>query len=381
MRRLTDGLRDSETGKISSKEIWSRVRSAFAVLLSVGVLAGGGALVYQRADAAWQEFQESRQDDYTGSGVADVEVEIPKGATLTEIASLLVKVDVVKTTAAFDRETEANADSKKIQAGRYSLKTKMQAKLALAWLLDPAHIVREWMTLTEAAHLTVQIDQLSKATKLPKKDFQKALDDWKKLGLPKWAKNSAEGFLFPDTYELPAEPTVDKVLKQVIKQFKKVIKEIDFTQAADDLGYDPYEVLIVASIMEREVFRDEDRPKVARVIYNRLEKGQKLQMDSTVAYAVNKTGTVWTTDAERNSDSPYNTYKFKGLPPGPISSPARKALDAAAHPADGDWLYFQPINLDTGETEFNRDYSDHLKSVAKLNAWCKESDANRKKCG
>ncbi len=388
MRRLTDGLRDSETGRISSKEIWSRVRSAFAVLLSVGVLAGGGALVYQRADAAWQQFQESREDDYTGTGVADVEVEIPKGATLSEIATLLVKVDVVKTTAAFDRETEANADSKKIQAGRYALKTKMQAKLALSWLLDPAHVVREWLTLTEGQWLKTQVDQLAKATKIPKKQFESALKDWKKLGLPKWALDGqgAEGFLFPDTYELPAEPTPTNVLKIPIKQFGKVAKELDLTGHAEDLSdsenrkLTAYDLVIVASIIEREVFRAEDRPKVARVIYNRLKIGMPLGMDSTVAYAVGRAGDLALTDEQLQVDSPYNTRRFKGLPPGPISSPGKAALEAAANPEDGKWIYFVTVNPSTGETEFSADKAGFDQSRAKYKAWCAESDANRKLC-
>ena len=116
------------------------------------------------------------------------------------------------------------------------------------------------------------------------------------------------------------------------------------------------------------------------MFYNRLKKGMPLQSDATVAYAVKKTGTIWTTAAERKNKSPYNTYLHKGLPPGPITAPAKAALEAAVNPEEGDWLYFVPVNLDTGETKFTNNYDDHLKALAELQAWCLQSAENKKKC-
>ena len=379
MAWLTRNLRDSETGRISSKEIWLRLRSAFAVLLSVGVLVGGIGFAATRIEEAWTEFRTT--EDYVGEGVDPVEVAIAEGTTLSQIADILVQHDVIKTAKAFDREAAANADSKNIYAGRYNLKTQLPAKLALAMLLDKGNLVRDLMTLTEGQRLSVQVDQLAKATRLPAKDFKKVLKNWKKLGLPKWAKNSAEGFLFPDTYELPQKPKATSVVKMTTDKFKKVIKQIDFVAAADDLDVKPYDALIIASIIEREVNRDEDRPKVARVIYNRLAKGMKLEMDSTVHYAADESGKVFTTAEMRDMDSPYNTYRNKGLPKGPIAAPSRASLEAAVNPADGPWYFFVAVNLDTGETEFNVDNAGHERSRAKLNQWCTASDENRKKCG
>ncbi len=378
MAWFTRNIRDSETGRISGKEIWLRFRSAFAVLLSVGVLVGGVGFVATRVEEAWTEFRTA--EDYVGGGVAPVEVAIAKGTTLSQIADILVQHDVIKTAKAFDREAAANADSKNIQAGRYNLKTQIPAKLALAMLLDKGNMVRDWMTLTEGQRLSVQLEQMAKATKLPVKDFEAVTKSWKKMGLPKWAKNSAEGFLFPDTYELPQEPKAAAVIKQTTDRFKKVIKEIDFVAAAEEAGVKPYQALIVASIIEREVNRDEDRPKVARVIYNRLAKGMELQMDSTVHYAAGETGGAYTTAEMRAIDSPYNTYRYKGLPKGPISAPGRKSLEAAVNPAKGKWIYFVAVNLDTGETEFNVDEQGHNASRAKLNQWCAASDENYRKC-
>ena len=372
-------IRDPETGKVDYKEIWYKVRAAFAVLLSLAILGGGGWYIYSKGHDAWMDFRTA--EDYIGNGVDPVQVTVPKGATLREISDLLFAANVIKTAKAFDREAEANADSKTIQAGKYNLKTQLPAKTALAMLLDPKNIARNRITLKDGVRLSVQVTALSKATGVPEKDFNAKLKDWKKLGLPTWAKNGAEGFIFPDTYELPDKPTAASVLKLATDQFNAVATDLNMEDAASALGYSPYQVLVMASIIEKEAGVDDaDRAKIARVFYNRIQQGILLQSDATVAYANNITGRVTTTDAERALKSPYNTYYVKGLPVGPITSPSRKSIDAALHPADGDWLYFAVVNLDTGETEFNSDLAGHNASVAKFQAWCNASDANKKKC-
>ncbi|MCA0306897.1 MAG: endolytic transglycosylase MltG [Actinobacteria bacterium] len=377
--RYPGEIKDPETGKVDLKEVWYKVRSAFAVLLSLAVFVGGGWFIYSKAQAAWMDFRTA--EDYIGEGVAPVEVTIPAGSTTTQIASILVQADVVKTAKAFTREAAANPDSAKIQAGRYNLRTQLPAKVALAMLLDPKNQVHNRMTLREGLRLEQAVTTMSKASGLPAKDFTKALKDWKKLGLPNWAERGAEGFLFPDTYELADKPTTKTILKSITDRFNQIANGLDFETGAETLGYSPYEVLVMASIIEKEAGpREEDRAKIARVFYNRLEQGMQLQSDATVAYANNVTGRVSTTAAERKLKSPYNTYYVKGLPIGPIASPSKASMDAALHPADGDWLYFAVVNLDTGETEFNADKAGHDASVAKWRAWCAASDANTKKC-
>lgn len=377
--RYPGEIKDPETGKVDLKEVWYKVRSAFAVLLSLAVFVGGGWFIYSKAQAAWMDFRTA--EDYIGEGVAPVEVTIPAGSTTTQIASILVQADVVKTAKAFTREAAANPDSAKIQAGRYNLRTQLPVKVALAMLLDPKNQVHNRMTLREGLRLEQAVTTMSKASGLPAKDFTKALRDWKKLGLPNWAERGAEGFLFPDTYELADKPTTKTILKSITDRFNQIANGLDFETGAETLGYSPYEVLVMASIIEKEAGpREEDRAKIARVFYNRLEQGMQLQSDATVAYANNVTGRVSTTAAERKLKSPYNTYYVKGLPIGPIASPSKASMDAALHPADGDWLYFAVVNLDTGETEFNADKAGHDASVAKWRAWCAASDANTKKC-
>lgn len=376
-------IKDPETGKIDPKEIWYKVRSAFAVLLSLGVLVAGGWIVYDKAQEAWQSFQTS--EDYEGAGVDPVVVTIPQGATLSEISDLLVAANVVKTSKAFNKEAAANEQATKIQPGKYNLLTELPARSALAMLLDKKNMVRNWMTLPEGKWVSQQVATLSKATGLPKADFEAAIKDWKSLGLPKWAKNGLEGFLFPDTYEVPEKPKAQSVLKMATKQFNNVANDLDLVNGAKSVGLTPYEVVVMASVIEKEAGpNDEDRAKIARVFYNRLKAnsgfGGKLQSDATVAYANKITGRVFTTKQERKLDSPWNTYKYAGLPKGPITSPSKKSLEAALHPADGNWTYFMVVNLDTGETLFTNSLAEHNANGDKLDAWCNASPENKAKC-
>ena len=379
MANLFRELRDPETGRWIPKEVWYRVRGAIAVVLSLGVLIGGGWFVYAKVHDAWIGYR-TVEDYLDPAGTADVVVEIPRGSSTNKIADVLLAADVIRTGKAFDRAAAADPNVRKIQYGLYKLRTQIPAKTALQMLLDPANQIKNQFQIREGLRLSEVITSLAQSTKVSEKALNAQLKDRKSLALPSWIGKSNEGFIFPDTYNLPLKPTALSVLKLPVNQFKKTLQDLAFEERADSLGQKPYDVLILASIIEREVFRDEDRAKVARVFYNRLAKGMPLQSDATVAYAVKKTGTIWTTAKDRKSNSPYNTYKHKGLPPGPITAPAKKAMEAALNPADGNWLYFVPVNLDTGETVFSATYADHQKALAQLNQWCLASAENRKKC-
>lgn len=376
--RMPGEIRDPDTGKIDYKEIWYKLRSAFAVLLSLAVLAGAGWFVYDKARGAWMEFRTA--EDYIGEGVAPVEVTIPEGATLGQISDILVQAKVVKTAKAFDREAEANADSKTIQPGKRMMKTELPAKVALSMLLDKNLIIRNRFTLAEGKWLAQQYPVMENATGVTVKEFKAAAKDWKKLGLPTWAEHGLEGFLFPDTYEVPEKPTAKSVIKMATKQFAAVAKELDLEATAEEMGRTPYQVLVMASIVEKETFKAEDRPKVARVILNRLKAGTPLGMDSVIAYAVKKSGVLELTAEDLAIDSPYNTRTRKGLPPTPINSPTKSAIEAALHPAEGDWTYFITVDPSSGETLFTANYDEFLAGKQKYKDWCEASKENRKVC-
>ena len=339
-------------------------KSFLAVMVAVLVLAGGGWFVADRVGSALFV-----SDYAAGSAQEPVIVVIPSGSTLTDVAGTLTQAGVVESEKAFVRAARADDRATGIQAGSYNLPTHIPAKEAVAALLDPASRVAERITLREGLTLTQQLDAIAEQSGLPRKDLEALAQNPSSLGLPAYAKG-LEGYLFPETYAFGADPTAQQILTAMVDQFEAVAAEIGLEQAAASMGRSPADLVTIASIVEAETRLPEDRPKVARVVENRLDRGMMLQMDSTVKYLAGKDGKVTTSDQERASDDPYNTYKYTGLPPGPIGAPGRAALDAAAHRADGPWLYFVTVDLNSGETKFASSFEEHGRYVAEFQAWC-----------
>jgi UPF0755 protein len=155
----------------------------------------------------------------------------------------------------------------------------------------------------------------------------------------------------------------------VIDRFDQALKDTDLVSRAALVGKTPYEVLTIASLVQAESKLPVDMPKIARVLYNRLEKGMRLQLDTTVLYANGGKKGLTTTAAQRAIDSPYNTYKVDGLPAGPIDSPGQEAIEAALNPAVGPWLFFVAVNPDTGETKYAVTPEEHARNVEEFRAW------------
>jgi UPF0755 protein len=209
-------------------------------------------------------------------------------------------------------------------------------------------------------------------TDIPKKAVTAALANPKAIGLPAAANGNPEGYLFPATYTVPPKQTAVGLLRQMVAKGVEVDDSIDLATKAKTVGLTPEQVLTVASILEYEANHSQDYPKVARVLYNRLDKGMPLQLDSTVAYVSQRQGDVWTTAAERSNNSAYNTYAHPGLPPGPIGSPGEETIKAALSPAKGTWLYFVP-DYEHHTTHFSTTLAEHEIWVAKLQAFCRKS--------
>lgn len=361
--------------RLDWRKIGYYARSAFAVLLSLGVLIGGGWFVYSKASEAYVAWR--TQDDYVGEGTEEVQVVIPRGATVTQIGDILVEAGVVKSTRTFRNVAQQSGEAPNLQAGRFNLKKELPAATALSMLLDPANQERLWVTYPEGTTAAEQIQITVKTTGLAAADIETAMADPAALGLPQYAAGKAEGFLFPAKYTVAEPPQAQAILSTQVKQFQRVAQEIGLEGRAAEMGLTPLEVVTTASIIASEVSQADDQPKVAAVIYNRLAADMPLQMDSTVHYAVGKSGKVTTTAVDRATDSPYNTYKNKGLPPGPISNPGKSALEAALMPADSDALYFVTVDLDTGETRFAATIEEHNANVALFQQWCQ---ANTGRC-
>jgi UPF0755 protein len=343
-----------------------------AVLLALVVLLGGGYLAYSYGMGALKE-KLSPPPDYRGAGSGRVLVEVRDGDAASDIAATLQGKGVVKSTEAFTDAARSDSRSVGIQVGFYAMHKKMSAKSALAILVDPDNRIRSAVTIPEGLTVKQIVTTLAKRTDFTVRQYNRVLAHPAGIGLPGYAGGNAEGYLFPATYEVPPGSTPRSVLTMMVKRYRQAADDQQLLRKAQALGYSPHDVMTVASLIQAEARFDKDFTKVARVIYNRLERRMPLQFDSTVHYAVGKDGSVGTSSADRASGSPYNTYKVAGLPPTPISAPGDQAMRAALNPAQGTWLYFVTTNPDTGVTKFATSYSDHLKNKAEFDQWCAQS--------
>ena len=353
-----------------------RRRSAYgclAVLVAVAVLAGGAYYLFSvGVDALQDRF--SSPEDYTGPGTGSVVVEVEEGDNASDIAETLVDEDVVKSEEAFTEAAIANPDSRGIQVGFYEMQRQMPAADALEILVDPANMVQAAVTFPEGWTADQIVAHLAKSTDFSAKQYTKVLARPERIGLPSYAGGDAEGFLFPATSQIKPDATPRSILTMMVDRYLQAAENVGLKEGAAELGLTPHEVMTVASLIQAEARFDKDFAKVSRVIYNRLDEPMPLQFDSTVHYAVGRDGNVGTSDEDRNIDSPYNTYRYAGLPPGPIMTAGEKAMRAALNPADGPWLYFVTTNPDTGETKFAESFSEHQQNVAEFQAWCSQSD-------
>jgi UPF0755 protein len=353
----------------------SRSRSCLPILvvlviLAVGVWFGGGWAADKVKGALG-----GGNPDYPGPGSGTVTFQVHQGDTASIIGQNLKAAGVVKSVGAFSDAARTDPRSRGIQVGYYILKKKMKAADALAVLVNAKNLIQARLTIPEGYRVKDIVKAIDEKTDIKAAQVQAALKDPQALGLPPEADGNPEGYLFPATYTVVPGENAQQLLRQMVAKTVAVEKSLDITAKAQALGYTPEQILTVASILEYEGSRAEDYPKIARAIYNRLKQGMAIQSDATVAYANNLEGTVWTTDAERNNPSPYNTYVHTGLPPGPIGSPGEKTIEAALNPADGPWLYWLVVNLRTGETRFNTTYEGHLKDKALLDKYCQTSNA------
>ncbi|MFV8183794.1 endolytic transglycosylase MltG [Streptomyces sp. AF1B] len=185
------------------------------------------------------------------------------------------------------------------------------------------------------------------------------------LKLPKDAEGNPEGYLFPATYPVPEKATPESLLTAMVRTADRKFNGAPVAAGAQRNAMNVYQAVTVASIVQAEAASKADMGKVARVVFNRLERGMPLQMDSTLNYALNRT-TLKTTSGDTKVDSPYNSYRRMGLPPTPIDNPGEDAMRAAISPTPGDWLYF--VTVKPGDTRFTADFAQHQRNVAEFNA-------------
>jgi UPF0755 protein len=256
-----------------------------------------------------------------------------------------------------------NAGDETIEAGRYELFEGLSAPDAIEILLKGAQS-DEFVTVTfpEGFWLEDFARRLEKDTHLSAARFMRLVEsgNFRSKYQPDDIE-TLEGLLFPSTYQVIERDTEETVLKRLIGEFDKRMDKLDFS-ATDAMGITPYEVAIVASMVEAEAAVDADRGKISRVIYNRLEEGMTLGIDATVIYALGE-HTDSLTESDLAIDSPYNTRKVAGLPPTPIGASGAESLVAAAAPEEGDWLYYVLADCE-GNHAFSVGYDEFLQNKA-----------------
>ncbi|MDX3644850.1 endolytic transglycosylase MltG [Streptomyces sp. MB09-02B] len=206
-------------------------------------------------------------------------------------------------------------------------------------------------------------EAVDKALALPAGSTRKSLSK-AQLMLPDDAEGNPEGYLFPATYPLREKSTPESLLEVMVETANKKFNGGQVTAGAQRNAMNVYQAVTIASIIQAEAATEEDMGRVARVVFNRLERGMPLQMDSTINYALNRS-TLNTTVDDTKIDSPYNSYRRMGLPPTPIANPGQAAMRAAVNPTPGNWLYF--VTVKPGDTRFTANYQEHLRNVAEFN--------------
>jgi UPF0755 protein len=339
------------------------VRPVVVSVVVLGLIGGGGAYAYSAFATQITSFLAvPGADDFTGTGTGTVSFRIEDGDVGSTVGDKLAAAGVVKSSQTFYKLLLAQNPAPVFQVGTYTLASGMSAQAALAALEDPANRVDYKVTIPEGNSASDIYAALAKSTGLPVSEFEAAGQDYVALGVPAEAP-SIEGFLFPATYDFqPGQSATEMLQTMVTRMFQSL-------DAAGVATADRFHVVTLAALIQKEAGSAEDMLKVSRVFTNRLDIGMNLESDATVAYGAGHSR-VATTNAERqDASNKYNTYANPGLPVGPIGNPGDAAINAALHPADGPWIFFVTINLETGETVFSETIQEHDAAVVLLQRW------------
>lgn len=341
-------------------------------LFLVGVIAIGSMLGFNRIV---RHFTESTADFKLPAGPTQI-VHITPGSSIRAIGKLLQEAGVVKSKGAFVAAAKSNSASAGLHPGTFRLAEHLPASVALSRLLDPGAQVLSHVVIPEGRTTKEIVTILAAQTGIDAAKFNAVLAQPASYGLPDWAKNPdghrSEGFLFPATYDFQPDANARTVLSAMTKRFDAAAAATGLLTKPTPNNLTPFQVLTVAGLVQAEAKRVEDMPKIAQVIYNRLAKGMALQLDTTVLYANGGARTLTTSAAQRGVDSPYNTYRVTGLPPGPIDSPGEAAIKAALAPQAGPWLYFVAVNPESGETRFATTEAEHQQNVTLFRQWARD---------
>jgi UPF0755 protein len=358
--------------------------------------AGGGrrftrariaALLTLAAAVVLVWFLVSLFQPFAGEGTGKVIVQIPTGSSSSKIGSILAREHVVSSGFFFNLRALLEGKHSSLHSGRFQLKREMSYSAAIDALSKPPPkviavkvVVPEGYTRRQIANLVGE-DALS-GSYLATTEHSRLLNP-RHYGAPA-GTSSLEGFLFPATYELTAGAPVKRLVDEQLTAFRERFTAED-SRRARELHVTPYQLVTVASMIEREAQTEHDRPRIAAVIYNRLKEGIPLGIDATIYYAVElqkgiATYTGELTESQLKIDSPYNSRTHKGLPPTPISNPGEASIRAAAHPSHVPYLYYVAGADGCGEQVFSKTYAEFEKNVAAYDAAVKKNGGRPPAC-
>ncbi len=380
------GRREAREAARAPRRARRAIIVTLAVVLLFAVVAGGGWYLYHSLVAT---------PDYQGTGTGDVVIQVHDGDTTSEIGAELARQGVVAVQASFTEAAAGNDRVRSVQPGHYQMREHMSGAAAVALLLDPTARVGQLdirggvqLDDTKAPDGVVTpgvLSLISQATCatidgarkcIPADALRTALakTDPAQLGVPDWAipdmakappTRRLEGLILPGRYDVEPGTSAVDVLHALLSTSIDRFDASGLVSRAAKVGMSPYDVLIVASLVEKESIVS-DMPKVAQVVYNRLGARQRLELDTTINYPLD-VPSLYTSPANRAKPGPYNTYLNTGLPITPIAAPGQAAVAAALAPAEGPWMFFVPCEKD-GTSCFAVTFAQHQANVAKAHA-------------
>ena len=353
---MTDGLEERPPRK-SSKRSWL---AAIISIVIVGAIVGGGLFV---ASSSVQDFLSRFQvEDYDGQAGPSTVLLISPGDTGEEVARKMVEADIIKSFDAIYRDM-LNVDLV-IFPGSYEFPTKLSGSAALELLMAGDNRLVVSTTIPEGLSVAQILPRLSEDLGITIAELDEAIAD-QLSRLPTDAP-SIEGFLFPATYSFDPNPKAGEVVRAMVDRMEQELLKYEIPLA------DSLPTLTLASMVASEGRFEDDLFKISRVFLNRLEIGMALQSDQTVKYRYEGNLESFQ-EGLKDTESLFNTFSHVGLPVGPITNPGGLAIEAALRPADGAWLYFVAINLDTGETVFSETLREHEIAAEIYRQWLRDS--------
>ncbi len=369
-----------------------RRRRKMGLVVALSMLVVVAVVAVFLGSKMWHSLFGGSSSDYAGDGVNDVVIQVHDGDSTTAIGQTLHDNNVVANVTTFVEAADGNTAISAIQPGFYKVRTEIPAADAVERLADPSSrvgllVIPEGRQLDDVEDVKTRavtdgiFTMISKATCVDLDGERRCVsaDDLKNvagaakpsdLAVPAWATDAVarmgsdhrrlEGLIAPGTWNIDPSAEPQAILSTLIAASAAQYEQGGLLSTATALNMSPYEILTVASLVQREA-TPEDFSKVARVIYNRLAERRTLEFDSTVNYALDRIE-IATTDGDRSRATPWNTYVRPGLPATPICSPGAPALLAAEQPEPGDWLYFVTVDMQ-GTTLFTREYEQHLANI------------------